>query len=384
MSELPLVGHWDFPWSGGPGLGSFVTRDGRLACSGWTAAESRVPSIEIYLDKGLFARATPSQPRDDVEIYRGHTYLTAREPTGWACALDATTWRPGPHEIAVVAHTDQVSELLGARVVEMPAALPDLEAHWRDLCAVLRCPRTGQPLTRADGVLQTSDGISYPTRGHQVFLSSSPGAWLQQATSTWGLSAFAREAIRESSGLVLAIGAGLGPTVPRLIQLDIVDFPNVDVIAEGATLPFADAAFDAVICENVIEHVPDPFALVAEIDRVLKPGGRVGLNGTNMHFTHGYPSHYFNATEFGMRLLLEERAHFEGQYEFAPIPKSLQTVLQFYVRALGPDVRKRVEALTVGELLEPSPASQALLASVPDRVRRALSTNIYFSGRKKS
>jgi SAM-dependent methyltransferase len=45
------------------------------------------------------------------------------------------------------------------------------------------------------------------------------------------------------------------------------------VAANGARLPFADRSFDAVVCNHVYEHVADPFALLAEIHRVLRDGG---------------------------------------------------------------------------------------------------------------
>jgi len=51
---------------------------------------------------------------------------------------------------------------------------------------------------------------------------------------------------------------------------------NVEFVhVEDHHLPFPDASFDRVICKNVLEYVPDVAASLAEVARVLKPGGRV-------------------------------------------------------------------------------------------------------------
>ena len=45
------------------------------------------------------------------------------------------------------------------------------------------------------------------------------------------------------------------------------------IAAYGEKLPFADGAFDIVLCDNVVDHAEDPRRIVEEMARVLKPGG---------------------------------------------------------------------------------------------------------------
>ena len=57
------------------------------------------------------------------------------------------------------------------------------------------------------------------------------------------------------------IRGDLFPTVPEVMRIDITE------------IPFANDYFDMVVCNHVLEHVPDDKRALAEIFRVLKPGG---------------------------------------------------------------------------------------------------------------
>lgn len=52
------------------------------------------------------------------------------------------------------------------------------------------------------------------------------------------------------------------------------------VQASGTALPFAQGAFDIAYSSNVLEHVPDPWALAEEMIRVVRPGGTAVISYT--------------------------------------------------------------------------------------------------------
>lgn len=62
---------------------------------------------------------------------------------------------------------------------------------------------------------------------------------------------------------------------------------GVELISyDGATLPFADKTFDTVASLCVFEHVTNVEAILTEISRVLKPGGRMIIIGPNLSGPH--------------------------------------------------------------------------------------------------
>ncbi len=62
--------------------------------------------------------------------------------------------------------------------------------------------------------------------------------------------------------------------LPRLRRVSVDRFnPNADVQADLTALPFPDHRFDVVLSSHVLEHIRDDEAAIAELARVLRPGG---------------------------------------------------------------------------------------------------------------
>jgi SAM-dependent methyltransferase len=64
-------------------------------------------------------------------------------------------------------------------------------------------------------------------------------------------------------------------------------------LGEDGALPFRDAAFDAVIGQHVVEHLPDADAALHEWNRVLVTGGRLALATPNARYPD--PAHFEDA-----------------------------------------------------------------------------------------
>lgn len=98
----------------------------------------------------------------------------------------------------------------------------------------------------------------------------------------------------------------------RYVGLDLAvgdtawDYSGLDTVGDLRQIPFPDNAFDAAICIQTLEHVNNPFQVIGEIGRVLKPGGRLYLAAPMTWHQHQKPHDYFRYTSFGFRHLLEQ------------------------------------------------------------------------------
>lgn len=72
------------------------------------------------------------------------------------------------------------------------------------------------------------------------------------------------------------------------------------VLGDAARLPFAAGTFDGVACLEVLEHVPDPAAVMAEICRVLRSGGRAWVTMPFLYPVHDAPFDFQRHTRYGL------------------------------------------------------------------------------------
>ena len=111
---------------------------------------------------------------------------------------------------------------------------------------------------------------------------------------------------------ILDLGSGMDRRAPNVINLEIEATPNVDILADGHSLPFKNQVFDAVITEAVLEHVREPKQVAGEIYRTLKDGGYVCAGVPFLQAFHASPHDYQRYTVPGFDYLFRAFTKIEG------------------------------------------------------------------------
>ena len=80
------------------------------------------------------------------------------------------------------------------------------------------------------------------------------------------------------------------------LQMNTWDYGKLDIISDILSIPEPDQSFDAILCTEVFEHIPEPVAALHEFSRLLKRGGKLILTAPFTSMTHFAP--YYFATGF--------------------------------------------------------------------------------------
>ena len=83
-----------------------------------------------------------------------------------------------------------------------------------------------------------------------------------------------------------------GGAVDDGLQVASWNTSGVDIVSDIAAIPVPDASFDAVLCTEVLEHVPEPTRAIDEFSRILKGGGRLILTAPFSSNVHMAPYHF--------------------------------------------------------------------------------------------
>lgn len=92
--------------------------------------------------------------------------------------------------------------------------------------------------------------------------------------------------VSQDFGQYKGVGDGKG------LQTGVWDTSCVDLVCDITAIPVPDQSFDAVLCSEVLEHLPDPTRALDEFSRLIRPGGKLILTAPFASLVHFAPYHY--------------------------------------------------------------------------------------------
>jgi len=139
-------------------------------------------------------------------------------------------------------------------------------------------------------------------------------------------------------GDVLDLGCGSAKT-PGAFGVDISADTDADLVhdLDNVPYPIADASFDQIILQDVIEHVDKPYEIMAELHRLARPGARIQMRTPHFSSVLAYSDathrHHFSA--LGVRALAEPRFSHYTAARFRVVHVTLDLWAPYRVLGLG-------------------------------------------------
>ncbi len=106
-----------------------------------------------------------------------------------------------------------------------------------------------------------------------------------------------------TNGTTYNIGSGPRVVAAGVVNIDVTKYPTVDIVADAGSIPLPDGSATRIISDNVFEHLKKPERAVAEMQRLLAPGGLAYIATPFLYPFHSSPSDYQRWTAQGLREL---------------------------------------------------------------------------------
>lgn len=135
--------------------------------------------------------------------------------------------------------------------------------------------------------------------------------WLAKKIQNNGVTSLAKKL----SGTVVDLGCGTRPYEQEILKYASIyygiDWPNTlhtfkaNIAANlSKELPIGSNCIDNIVCFEVLEHLPEPYLLISESFRILKPNGKIILSTPFQWREHEQPWDYYRYTRYGLEYLL--------------------------------------------------------------------------------
>ena len=120
-------------------------------------------------------------------------------------------------------------------------------------------------------------------------------------------------------------GDGIG------MQTGSWDTTKIDIVSDIVAIPEENGSFGAVLCTEVLEHIPDPIKALKEFRRLLRPVGELIITAPFCSITHMAPYHYYT----GFNRYFYEHHLREAGFQIAEIVTN-----GYYSEYIGQELRR--------------------------------------------
>lgn len=187
--------------------------------------------------------------------------------------------------------------------------------------------------------------------------------------------------------VVVDLGAGGRVLSETTLCVDFIPFPNTDLVGDCECLPLRDDSVDLIIGTGLLEHVGDHRAVLEEVARVLRPGGRAHMEMPFLQQYHDDPIDNRRLTVPGLEREMERvglRTEVSGVHIGPTV--TMITLFTYYVALVFEGKPKFLRAISTGAFLLSSilmwPAKFLDHFLIDKRSAHRLAFGIYCTARK--